>query len=520
MTVQHGSSANSTSAELTAAAYEELMEAYSALQIENSRLAAEVTQLKIEIADLSYGKLTNSQTISPDQPVAPEPADADYNALTQLLSALSTVSTETYSTAVPAAISDLVANRRVSEAKLFAALAVRMSPGKPDMHMRWVRQVRYKKEFDVALAMCNACFAADGDLPDLRLNRGYLLYEAGQYETAADDLEVAGHGRPNSIEEKLVAASARKRLGQIARPSQKELMAGYFRPEEATFSAERLDPAAVKRSLARYGCAWIRGLFNPNELTHLDQTIAGNLAGMQDVFKRLGLPTNFGTVGFPLYFASEEPNAAHRCYEQSYPALFDPGKMAGVDNTRLPKFVFGNLRRTGLHRIIREYLGMDRLYVSAAACHIRSMIPQGFHSFGEFHQDNRLYNSDAEILTLWFPFRYQHGPMPSLEFLPVRSDSHFPCVSVCGIHNDMFEPDVFWRPQYELGDAMLLSGFSPHRTYFEADMTLERTSIDFRIFASPLPEPIFEDPLSQTTQDIAPRRLAKKFLSSIRRATH
>lgn len=295
-------------------------------------------------------------------------------------------------------------------------------------------------------------------------------------------------------------------------------MAGYFRPEEATFSAERLDPAAIKRSLARHGCAWIRGLFNPEELTRFDQTITGNLAGIQEVYKRLGLPANFGTVGFPLYYASEKPDAAHRCYEQSYPALFDPSKMGGVDNRGLPKFVFANLRRTGLDRVIRDYLGMDRLYVSAAACHIRSMIPQGFNSFGEFHQDNRLYNSDAEILTLWFPFRYQHGPMPSLEFLPIRSDSHFPCASVCGIHNDMFEPDVFWRPEYKLGDAMLLSGFSPHRTYFDADMTLERTSIDFRIFASPLPEPIFEDMLSQVVHDLGNKGLVGKLFRRARQS--
>jgi hypothetical protein len=134
---------------------------------------------------------------------------------------------------------------------------------------------------------------------------------------------------------------------------------------------------------------------------------------------------------------------------------------------------------------------MDPLYTSAALCHIRSFIPSGIKWFGEFHQDNRLYNSDAEILTLWFPFRYQHGPMPSLEFLPFRSKSHLPCVSVCGIDNEMFEPGVFWRPAYELGDAMLLSGFVPHRTYVETDMTLERTSVDFRFFASAVPSPIF-----------------------------
>ena len=214
---------------------------------------------------------------------------------------------------------------------------------------------------------------------------------------------------------------------------------------------------------------------------------------MNRVYDDLGLPDSYDFVGFPLYFAGT--NDRQKCqdtYCKSYPAMFNPDLMIGVDNELLPAFVFANLERTGLNQVIRTYLAMERLYVSAAACHIRLMRPQGKRVYGEFHQDNRLYNSDAEILTIWFPFRYQHGPMPSLEFLPVRSASHFPCVSQCGIDNSIFSPELFWRPAYELGDAVLLSGFNPHRTYFEADMTLDRTSIDFRIFASPLPAPIYE----------------------------
>ena len=141
--------------------------------------------------------------------------------------------------------------------------------------------------------------------------------------------------------------------------------------------------------------------------------------------------------------------------------------------------------------------------------------PLGWDWFGEFHQDNRLYNSDAEILTLWFPFRYQHGLMPSLEFLPLKSKSHLPCISVCGIDNEMFEPGAFWRPAYQLGDAMLLSGFVPHRTYVESSMTLERTSIDFRLFASSVPKPIYDDLDLSRSIDKSPR--TGPFMSSGKR---
>jgi tetratricopeptide (TPR) repeat protein len=391
-------------------------------------------------------------------------------------------------------IVELVAEGRREEARVYAERAIRATGQRADLHMRWVRQLRYLKEFDIATALCNASFVSNGDQPLLRLNRGYLLYEAGDYQQAAEDLEIAAASRPHSIEESLVAASARMRVNQVPKAKQEDLIGGFFRPADATFQADHYDPDAVKRSLARYGCAWIRGLFDVDELTRFDRIIEENRQGMLDVYRELDVPETFMFVGLPLYFASE-PNRTkiQACFKNSYPALFDPTRMPGVDNRPLPRAVFDTLRKSGLDKVIREYLRMDRLYTSAAACHIRHMIPQGTRSYGEFHQDNRLYNSDAEILTLWFPFRYEHGPMPSLEFLPIRSDSHLPCVSVCGIDNDMFEPGAFWRPAYELGDAVLLSGFSPHRTYFEADMTVERTSIDFRFFASKLPEPIYED---------------------------
>src|SRR3954454_12645128 len=71
--------------------------------------------------------------------------------------------------------------------------------------------------------------------------------------------------------------------------------------------------------------------------------------------------------------------------------------------------------------------------------------------------------------------------MPSLEFLPVSLDDHLPTVSACGIDNNLFKADAFWRPAYELGDAMLLSGFVAHRTYIEPGMTQERTSVRFPV---------------------------------------
>jgi hypothetical protein len=62
---------------------------------------------------------------------------------------------------------------------------------------------------------------------------------------------------------------------------------------------------------------------------------------------------------------------------------------------------------------------------------------------------------------------------------------------------------------------MLLSGFVPHRTYVESSMTLERTSIDFRLFASPVPKPICDGFYLSRSVDIRSR--TGPFMSYVKR---
>jgi hypothetical protein len=268
-----------------------------------------------------------------------------------------------------------------------------------------------------------------------------------------------------------------------------------FDPTKATFDAKTQSPAAVINSIEQFGCAWIKRLFDPTELKRFDAVIAANIEGIEQVYRDLGFGDDFN-IGFPLYFASEaNRDWAQQLFRNSYPGVFDPVKMAGADNTKLAVFVFAALGRCGLIQPIARYLGLDELCTSSAITHIRNFKPRTEKWFGEFHQDNKLYDMKAEILTLWFPFRYEHGRMPSLEFLPVRPSDHLPTVTRCGIDNDLFHAHAFWRPAYRLGDAMLLSGFVPHRTYIEPGMTQERTSVDFRFFGSAVPNPIYARPV-------------------------
>jgi hypothetical protein len=77
-----------------------------------------------------------------------------------------------------------------------------------------------------------------------------------------------------------------------------------FDPAKATFGAKGLSPANVIASIERFGCAWIKGLFDPAELTRFDAIIAANIDGIEKVYRELGFGDEFN-IGFPLYFAPE-----------------------------------------------------------------------------------------------------------------------------------------------------------------------------------------------------------------------
>lgn len=277
-----------------------------------------------------------------------------------------------------------------------------------------------------------------------------------------------------------------------------------FSPSRATFKADKLDQLAVSESLHRYGCALIKGLFDTKTLAVFDRRIEHNLAGIETILRKAGAPEGFN-AGFPLYFGGKDSRERiHARLKNSYPAMFDPALMEGMDCTSIPDYVFRVLEKTGLDNVITHSLGLDRLFTSAALCHIRKF---DFPASGvdlreaekalEFHQDSKLYDNQPEILTLWFPFRYEHGKMTSLEFLPISERRLLPTVTRCGIDRDSVPQGKFWSPAYELGDAVLISGYCPHRTYYPrtASERKSRTSIDVRFFgADGIPAPIYPSP--------------------------
>lgn len=92
---------------------------------------------------------------------------------------------------IPAGAIDLAAAEHPNEAVMLLEVAARLTPGRPELHVRWARQLRNHGALDLARAMCNAAFATDGDLPELRRARADVLDAAGYHDAAAEDRRIA-----------------------------------------------------------------------------------------------------------------------------------------------------------------------------------------------------------------------------------------------------------------------------------------------------------------------------------------
>lgn len=271
-----------------------------------------------------------------------------------------------------------------------------------------------------------------------------------------------------------------------------------FNRHNSTFAASGFNPLKLDASLEAHGCALITGLFDPAKLATFDRRIARNMEGLDRAISSRGLPTDIANYGLPIYFAEDIPtDAVHKTYCESHPAMFDPARMGGLPCASLIDYVFSKLRDTGINKVISDRLKLPRLCTSPAVCHIRVFPPIPKELIAEkgtglaLHQDNRLYNNaEFDILNLWFPMRYEHGAMASLEFVPTGKRELLPTATGCEIDKNMFPRKAYWSPAYELGDAVLISGYVPHKTYYPPGISKERTSADIRFFAVDVPGPV------------------------------
>lgn len=128
--------------------------------------------------------------------------------------------------------------------------------------------------------------------------------------------------------------------------------------------------------------------------------------------------------------------------------------------------------------------------------------PHGWHQDGALKFDflshaNRELPPDAmlNMVTCWISLDPCGVDAPGLELITERIDRLLlPTELQADSVQARFEPEKFWRPILELGDALLFRGEILHRTHVMPRMSQDRTSIELRFFMKgKIPERIKSD---------------------------
>jgi len=112
---------------------------------------------------------------------------------------------------------------------------------------------------------------------------------------------------------------------------------------------------------------------------------------------------------------------------------------------------------------------------------------QGWHQDGalgvQFPREPGPALPMTELLTCWIPLDACGRNSPGLEFVrePQLGLLHYSELDDATLRQ-RFEPEQFWAPELESGDALVFLNSVLHRTYTQPQMKRNRLSIEYRIF--------------------------------------
>jgi hypothetical protein len=220
----------------------------------------------------------------------------------------------------------------------------------------------------------------------------------------------------------------------------------------------------LQRVLRSYNAAKIRNCFS-------DELLDGIRFGAMDVYRAREAEIASGTV----------PESAKLRYRRRT-ILLSELNVAGIN---LASFVVPSL----IVEAARDYLGKEP---SQAISSVRAIVPGPDSQSFPFHQDQMILQSP--VLNIWIPLTPCGVAAPGLE---VAVTSERKLLEVVGspddeipverVHIDenlvrmTFGPQALWRPAMNVGDALVFTGTTAHRTFVSAEMTDTRISIELRL---------------------------------------
>jgi ectoine hydroxylase-related dioxygenase (phytanoyl-CoA dioxygenase family) len=224
------------------------------------------------------------------------------------------------------------------------------------------------------------------------------------------------------------------------------------------------DAAAVIRCFEEFGAVQVRGAVDPEPLARVREAAAR-------VFAERELSASRGELAEAL--------------TTDYVRRFIHIDCLGLDQATVDALV------------PRSFLAVAAAYLGAEATvaperHVRSILTRRSDTHLPFHQDESILG--RKMLNVWLPLAPCGVDAPGLELVlgswveqlqvSPPPEARY-AVERAMIAEDAilarFGPEPLWRPAFTLGDALLFSGRTAHRTYATPQMTRDRMSVELRL---------------------------------------
>jgi hypothetical protein len=241
-------------------------------------------------------------------------------------------------------------------------------------------------------------------------------------------------------------------------------------------SPAELTPELLRAGMLRDGCVIVRGVVDRDEA----RTMADDI---DRAFEERAKIYDGRSVRRP-YYEEFEPDAPYGLAERQW--IRDTGGVLAADCPKLIFDLIEVLDRTGLRRIVTDYLG-ERPALSMNKSTLRRAKP---HEGGAWHQDGA-FMGDVRALNVWLSLSHCGDDAPGLNIVPRRLDHIVPTGTEGAVFDWSVSPQVAdevageagpVQPIFEPGDVVLFDELCLHTTGLDPRMTKTRFAIETWFF--------------------------------------
>lgn len=250
----------------------------------------------------------------------------------------------------------------------------------------------------------------------------------------------------------------------------------HYTYDELTFTAES-DPQLMSTCLAKRGMVLIRNILQDKDTLmkwEENRKYNTNLVGLNGV-----------TTPMPLLFIAKQEN--ENAFYHRYKNGLEDSSLWTLQNytqshaDQILQPLNAMMTSTILPLLVADFLGKSNFSAQLDYSMVRYVAACGKDLPGGPHQDVRLQKIQDLYATFWIPFIACGGNRtPSLAVVPIRCYHYFPTKQI-SIGPEIPE-ELYFKPEFEVGDLLIQSSFSIHRSNIRKEMQGWRSSVDIRFF--------------------------------------